>query len=383
MIGARSLGAVARVLGVLACLSVGCACAPAPPPTAERPAAAPHAASAEPSVSASATVASVDAPPAGAAPPSPEPVRFLAVGDVMLSRRVAGRIREAGDPELPFRALAPLFASVDFTFGNLEGPFSDHDAFTDTDDPDASVLNVPRANVEGLARHHFALMNLANNHVMDQGVRGVTETRKILAARGIAFTGAGTSLDEAWEPAVVTVRGVRIALVGASFCSVNDHGERRTSTVARIQDEDRLARSLAKARSEADFVIATMHAGNQYDERPTPDETRFAKAALAAGADVVIGAHPHVLQRIDVVNGHFVFYSLGNFVFDHKPIDTRRSVAVRFELSADEGSRGKLRHVEILPVLIDGVTPRLADDHEAEPILERLGQHERTLPLPD
>lgn len=303
----------------------------------------------------------------------PAPVRFLAVGDVMLSRKVAGRILEAGDPLLPFRGLAPLFESVDFTFANLEGPFSDHDTFANVDDPDISIFNVPRANVEGLVKYRFSLLNLANNHMMDQGPKGVAETRALLASRGLFFTGAGASLDEAWEPAVITVRGVRVALVGASYCSVNDMGQRKNPFVARIEDEPRLEAAIAKARSRADYVIATMHAGTQYVAEPTPSESRFAQAALRAGADIVIGGHPHVLQRVERTGGKLVFYSLGNFIFDHKPTATRQSVAIEIELSASEGERGKVRKVEVIPVFIDGVTPRAATETERRDVLAALG----------
>ncbi len=310
---------------------------------------------------------------------APDPVRFLAVGDVMLSRKVAGSIRAAHDPLLPFRALAPLFDGVDFTFANLEGPFSGSEAFADVDDPRASVFNVPPANVAGLVKHRFSLLNLANNHVMDQGPKGVGYTRALLAEQGLVFTGAGATLDEAWEPAFVTVRGVRVGLVGASYCSINDGGKTRNPHVARIEDEDRLARALAKARAGADFVIATMHAGVEYAETPNPAQRRFAEAAVAAGADVVIGAHPHVLEPIDQVSGKLVFYSLGNFVFDHKPAATRRSVAVRLTLSARPKERGKLERVELYPMFIDGVTPRPATPEEARGVLAALRVEKTTL----
>jgi poly-gamma-glutamate synthesis protein (capsule biosynthesis protein) len=313
-------------------------------------------------------------------------VTFLTVGDVMLSRNVAATMKDAGDPLLPFRPTAALLASVDFVFGNLESPFSGGDHFVRSSDPTNSVLNAPRANLQGLSEHHFKILNLANNHVLDQGLGGLRYTREQLKARGIKTIGAGDTLDEAWAPEVVEAQGIKVGFVGASYTSVNDNGKSRNRYVARMDDRARLTAAIGRSRAESDFVVVTMHAGTEYSPRPNRDQVEFAHAAIDLGADIVFGAHPHVIQPVEVYRGKYIFYSLGNFIFDHETKPTKEGLAVKTSLRARApgheqgtpaaGGRGRVRleSLEILPVVIENhSTPRLATRDEASSILSGAG----------
>ena len=374
--GTKGVRGALGAVGALAVVSASAACGQAPPP-APRADVVATAATPTPTPSAAPSVAPEPPPP-----PAPKPVTFLAVGDVMLSRKVAARITQHKDPNYPFARMADVFASVDFTFANLEGPFSKSNAFVDTDNPQISVLNVPLAHFPPLVTHRFSVLNLANNHIMDQGRDAMLLTRELARTNGLRTTGAGANLDEAWEPAFVEVRGVKLAFVGASYCSVNDNGTLRNPYVARIDDEKRLAAALAKARAGADFVVATMHAGNEYEDRPNFVARRFAKLAVAGGADVVFGAHPHVVQTVEREGGKWVFYSLGNFIFDHIPQKHREGLAVKVTLAAHGEKKGKALSYELMPVIVeDRCAPRLATEAEAAPIMVRLGQSQRSLPV--
>lgn len=161
-------------------------------------------------------------------------------------------------------------------------------------------------------------MNLANNHALDQGEDGLKTTKNLLTQIGIASTGAGETTEEAWMPTIIEKNGIKIAFIGASYTSYNDDGSRRSPLVARMQDTDKLISALQEAKKKADIVVVTMHAGVEYTRNPTPLQETFAHTAIDHGADIVIGAHPHWIQKIENYQGKYIFYSLGNFVFDQE-----------------------------------------------------------------
>lgn len=306
------------------------------------------------------------------------------MGDILLSRGVAACIADHGDPNAPFRHVAPLLASADFSFGNLESPFSASDQFSVSS---ANIFNTPRAHVRGLVDHRFRIVSLANNHVLDQGVAGLRTTLRHLADHGVATVGAGLDADAAWQPAVVESRGIRIGFVGASYASVNDSGTLRSPYVARLDDRDRLGPAIEKARASADVVVVTMHAGREYNPHVHPSQTVFAHAAIDLGADVVFGAHPHVLQRVERYRDRYIFYSLGNFIFDHVRPGTRQGLAVRSRIRASAAPSSVRRaaaieRFELQAVVIeDRCAPRPASESETENILASVGLSEAVLTM--
>ncbi|MBI4705199.1 MAG: CapA family protein [Deltaproteobacteria bacterium] len=334
--------------------------------------------------------APVATPDAGA-PPGPPSVSFLTVGDVMLSRLVAAAIEKAGDPLLPWRNVAALLGSVDFTFANLEAPISGADRFSAGP---AQIFNTPRAYAQGLVEHRLRIVNLANNHALDQGLGGLVHTLAFLREHGIETIGAGPTAAQAWRPAVVEARGVRIGFVGASEASVNTSRKIWLDYVARIEDKGRLRGAIAELRQKADFVVATMHAGIEYVPRHYGPQRLFARAAIDYGADLVLGSHPHVVQDVEIYRGRYIFYSLGNFVFDHSRPHTTEAVAVKTVLriesagtdsgaEAGAGRRVRLDRLELVPLVIENqCCPRPAGEAEAGAILQRMGLSEPVLQPP-
>lgn len=342
------------------------ACA-APPASPIPPAASTVAES--PAAQTSVVVASPPAPePTVTAPAGPPNVRFLAVGDVLLSRGVAAAIRAADDPMLPYRGMKDRFAAVDFTFANLEFPFSSETLVPVR----GNIFNAPQPWAAGLVEHDFRVLNLANNHAMDQGERGLFDTIALCQELKLVCFGAGKNEREAWTPGVIDVNGIRVGFVGASYSSVNDSGKTWLRFVARIEDKHRLKAAIETMKADGvDFVVATMHAGIEYVDKPFGPQTLFADAALKFGADMVIGAHPHVVQPAVEREGRWVFHSLGNFIFDQNEPKTDEGAALDITLiRGDEGVR--LSRLEVVPVVIDNGTPRPADAERAKGILARM-----------
>lgn len=300
---------------------------------------------------------------------------FVAVGDIMLSRGVAAAINRAGSPDMVFKPLEDLLLASDFNFGNLESPVSGNDSRLGK----GLVFNARADHASVLSRYKFNVLNLANNHALDQGVAGLRNTRKFLDEKGLIHLGTGDDLNEAWKYKVYESKGVRIAFIGASYASINDGGVARNDYVARIEDHDRLAASVRAARDDSDLVVVTMHAGIEYVRRPEKGQIEFAHAAIDAGADIVIGAHPHWPQIVEEYKGRMIYYSLGNFVFDQRKPETKKAIVLKISVVAPAGAeRANIESIEVIPVVID-IAPRRAPDGEARSILASIGVSEPIL----
>ena len=310
-------------------------------------------------------------------------VSFLAVGDIMLSRGVASSIVRSGNPHLPFEKMADVLRSTDFNFGNLEVPISGNNNVLGK----GLTFNMHERDLAGLKAYNFKMLNLANNHAMDQGLKGLRQTQKYLAENNLTFLGVGDNLEQAWQPKTIVVKGVKIGFVGASYASFNDGAAARNDYVARIEDTQRLKKSIEQLKAEgADFIVATMHAGVEYTRRPHQPQIDFARAAIDFGADIVIGSHPHWAQIFEQYKGKYIFYSLGNFIFDQTwSRDTMEGLTLRITLQNRKSSvsQTRIEQIELLPVVIENAsTPRPANEAEAKQILEKIGATEKIIKPP-
>ena len=308
--------------------------------------------------------------------PTHPPARatFMAVGDIMLSRGVARVIDRARDPLVPFYELESELLSSDFNFGNLESPVSGHDDRL----AEETTFNARKGDITGLVKYKFKVVNLANNHALDQGIPGLRFTRAFLAQHGVEYLGVGDNQHEAWMPKVIEANGLKIGFIGASYASINDGGAARNNYVARIEDESRLRKAIDRAKLAADLVVVTMHAGIEYVRDPDGLQQRFARFAVDSGADIVIGAHPHWVQYVEEYRGKPIFYSLGNFIFDQRKPETMLGLMLKIHVSrADAGQGAVIDKIELLPVVSERMgIPRMATRAEARSALQRIEVHD-------
>jgi poly-gamma-glutamate capsule biosynthesis protein CapA/YwtB (metallophosphatase superfamily) len=301
----------------------------------------------------------------------PTEISFLAMGDIMLSRNVAGQISKNNqDANWPFAKLATLLKQSNFNFANLESPFSGTNDYPTTG---SLVFNAPMWTLPGLIDNNFKVLNLANNHAYDQSQAGLLNTKRLLESSEIISLGAGKDLNEAWEGRVYEINGIKIGFIGASYASVNDGGVIKNNNVARIEDTARLKQSIATLKTKADFIVVTMHAGTEYMRKPNQGQIDFAHSAIDSGADIVIGAHPHWIQTTEVYEGKPIFYSLGNFVFDQMfSQDTKEGLMLDINLEKSE-QLTSLKQIKLLPVIIENYgQPRLANPTEQQSILQKI-----------
>ena len=296
-----------------------------------------------------------------------------AVGDVMLAGRWAAQIRESGYAS-PFRAVAAELKNGDITIANLESPIAcggrefTGKKFRFRAEPEvAAALNSAGIN----------LVTLANNHSMDFGGGALTETMNNLEGAGIAWIGAGENLAAARKAAFYTIKGRKIAFLGYSLTRPVEFfaGRNRPGTAPAF--EKIFVEDISRARQEADHVIVSFHWGTEGRSDTQPYQRAVAHKAIDAGADVIIGHHPHVLRGIERYKTGIVFYSLGNFAFASKGRSTDTGAMVRLRFS-DERREAELLPLDILHRRV-GFQPQPVSGKQAARIIEQLNILSRPL----
>jgi len=270
------------------------------------------------------------------------PVTLAFVGDVMLDGAPGATIRAGSDP---FARVAAELASVDAAIANLECAVATTGAPVDK----IYTFRAEPAVVPVLARH-FASVSLANNHTGDYGPKALLETMALLDAASIPYFGAGRDLRAAHRALVIERRGVRIALLGYDeFLPRAFAAGSSWPGVAWSEDEDVVADIRAARAQGADIVIPFMHWGWEYEPKPSLRQRELARRMIDAGADAVVGSHPHVTQTAEYYRGRPVIYSLGNFVFDgFEAPETRTGWILELELrkTGATGFRTKVVHLD-------------------------------------
>ncbi|MCJ7484934.1 MAG: CapA family protein [Candidatus Aminicenantes bacterium] len=214
------------------------------------------------------------------------------------------------DPDAVYGDMLPVLRSADLRIVNCECALT---AARKSVWKSGAVFKGLPAHVAGLTRVPFEVACLANNHVFDYGIRGFRDTLDVLRRNGIRTVGAGLSLKEALSPLTVLVKGTRVTIL--NFSEGEDLTASRGGPGVCGWELDRLLAIVRKFKKRGDFVIAVGHAGLEYVPFPPPYVVEAYRALAEAGADCVIGHHPHVPQGLEVRGGRLVAYSLGNFVF--------------------------------------------------------------------
>lgn len=293
-------------------------------------------------------------PQAQDVPGAKQPVTILFVGDIMLDRTVATRIKRAKDWSYPFAFVGDLkagsFGVYDMVVGNLEGPVG-----TKRLPPVKSIdfLFDPQV-IPALQTAGFDALSQANNHALDQGHAGFGESYRRLYEAGLNPFGHETRDDVESALVILERRGRKIALLGFN-------------TTSNPIDPKSAGEAMSQAHSQADFVIPVVHWGNEYQSKPHKSQVELAHWFIDQGADAVIGGHPHWMQSIEAYRGRPIVYSLGNFVFDQDwSSETMLGLAVGLTL-ADGRSE-----LELMPLKIEKSQPSSLDGKEKAIRLERL-----------
>lgn len=283
-------------------------------------------------------------------PAAPPETRLLFGGDVMLSRFVAKIARQHQDPAWPLRDLAPVLRDADLAFVNLEAPFSDRGHLVES----GMVFKAEPEMVQALAAAGIGLVSTANNHARDCGSYGVDFTLDWLEKHGIATVGSAKTPELAHAGTVLERNHVRFGFLAYTYDQANGiHAD--IDLRIPVMDKTRMRGDVQNLLARADVAIVSMHAGTEYAPSPNAQQKDFARAAIDAGATLVVGHHPHVVQPWERYRNGVIFYSLGNLVFDQ----FQRAETQRGELARVTFKGAALSNVEILPVKIVNTVPKL------------------------
>ncbi|MFA6382622.1 MAG: CapA family protein [Candidatus Buchananbacteria bacterium] len=262
------------------------------------------------------TVAKIKEPAVIALPEFAKPdseITLLAVGDIMLSRSVEQLMIKQNDFTLPFKPLAKITSAADIAFGNLETAIlSGRPILTD----EFNFRTDPKV-IAGLKLGGFDLVSLANNHAPNFGQAGLLSTFQELGKNQINYVGAGRNLATAQRPVILERQGIKLGFLAYVYPGL-PASYQATENAAGINSMDlaQLKIDIANLKNRVDFVIVSMHAGTEYAAKPNQEQIDFAHAAIDAGASLIIGHHPHVVQTFEKYQNGYIIYSLGNFVFD-------------------------------------------------------------------
>lgn len=298
-----------------------------------------------------------------------ETVTITFAGDILFDENYAIMTRVVGNNEISNGIAPELIAemkSADIMMLNNEFPYSD--GGTPIEEKQFTFRARP-STVSYLNDLGVDIVSLANNHAYDYGEAAFFDTMTTLEEAGITYVGAGRNLQEARRPVYYIINNMKIAIVSATQIERLDNPDTKGATdsgagVFRCWNGDKLLETVREARENSDFVIVYLHWGTENEETIDWAQEKQAAEVAEAGADLIVGAHPHCLQQISVVRGIPVMYSLGNFWFNSRTMDTGI-----LKVTVDESG---IQSYQFIPCLQSGSRTTLLQGEEKKRILDHM-----------
>ena len=303
-------------------------------------------------------------------------ISLTTVGDIIPGRTVAQKMAQNGTA-YPFDNIAPYVTGADIVYGNLECPLSDRI------NPPYEGMNfiAPSKTIDGIKKCGINIVSLANNHSTNFGENTFLDTLDLLKTNDIKYFGGGKDLAEATSAQIFETKGKKIAFLnynsvigsmnaqadspGVSWINMQPWSQDDPSDIKKVQD------AVVLAKLKSDLVVVCFHWGKEYEQIPIDSQRNMAHAACDAGADLIIGTHPHCIQAVEAYNGKFIAYSLGNFVFDQMWSEqTTLGIIAKYQF------KGKnLTKIELLPYKIaDYSQPNILEGADAQKVTDNLFQ---------
>lgn len=291
-------------------------------------------------------------------------LKIYAVGDIMLGEQplcnnfgVSSVIKRRGADYL-FDNVRSRFNDGDIVFGNLECSIMSGDSIKKRK---PRFFCAENGVVKSLKNANFNVLSVANNHIMENGESIFQNTVRLLKDSDIHPVGISDNLTKLY------INNYKVAFLAYSFIEDNIPHPKYN----KISSEETILRDIQKNRSDADLIIISLHWGHEYVPYPSPNQIQIGRKLIDAGADIIIGGHPHVTQSYEIYKGHPIFYSLGNFIFDHTYIPTTRE---SFIAEITIGDSRDLIGVNIIPIIANekSYQPQLVDFPQMENSINRV-----------
>ncbi|WP_411349590.1 CapA family protein [Paenibacillus sp. WLX2291] len=287
-------------------------------------------------------------------------------GDVMFSGKVGELLAQKGY-DYPYQYVSKLFTSDDLTVVNLETPVTSSD--TTAANKTYTFKSSPEA-LPHMAAAGIDAVNLANNHILDQGVGGLTDTIKQLDQSGVSYVGAGNDSTRAYQPMYFERKGIKIALLGFSrvIPETSWNAGKNQPGVATAYDATAAQAAIREAKSNADLVVVVAHWGVERSDTTVDHQTDLAHRFIDAGADLVVGGHPHVLQGLEQYKGKWIAYSTGNFIFTRSLTEKTWDTGVFQAVCSVKGECS----MKVIPYTANLGQPVPMAEQQAQTLLQRL-----------
>jgi poly-gamma-glutamate capsule biosynthesis protein CapA/YwtB (metallophosphatase superfamily) len=329
-------------------------------------------------------------------------VTFAAAGDVIPHEAVKQAAAAASEGEAGWTAffsdVADVFEGADFGFVNLETPVAPENSHGTK----AFLFNAPVELPKALKASGIKIVSFANNHVMDQGWAGFAESREQLKQAGLLFAGTSDNAATAWQPVIIEANGIKVGWLGMTRWlngsrnpdkddqpHVNFFPYPGEANGAPGADEATVLAAVKAAKAQCDMLVVSVHWGIEYATAPRPEDVDLAHKIMEAGATVIVGAHPHVLQPVETYKTQdgrntIIFYSLGNFLSNQSRTyvdglnpdsngEPRDELIALFSAVRNDygpaGVRVELGHVGVLPVWEENNRNEIAVGRTKTPVI--------------
>lgn len=300
---------------------------------------------------------------------APREITLAFGGDTLLDLRIGETIKAYG-PDYPWEGVAPTFQAADIAMVNLESCVSTRGTPCDK----RWVFRARPETLAGVKNAGIDIVSVANNHVYDYGPEAFLDTLDHLEDHGLLYTGAGRNLAEATRPVIIEAGGYQVAFLAATqwFVSAGVAGPSKAGVCVTNFHADELIDIIArlKADGEADYVVVNFHWGTEGNHHIDAYQQELGRSMIDAGADLVIGHHPHLLQGIEVYKDRIIVYSLSNFVFTYTSRATMDSGI--FTVTLDKHGIAAAR---LIPVYTAGGRPVLEEGDDYHRIIREVNEY--------
>ena len=278
--------------------------------------------------------------------------KVILTGDILLDRGVRRVIEHHGVDHLFSDGIDSVFRAAQIVVGNLECPA------TKIESPvfKRFIFRGEPEWLNALRQHGFTHLNLANNHSIDQGRKGLIDTRENIIKAGMTPIGAGENMKEASDPVLLTEQPRRVWLVSSLRLALENYAYLPDQPCVSQEPMDSLLERVHRLRTadSTAVIIVSLHWGGEHTLQPVPRQRHDAHQLILAGADILVCHHTHTLQTIEDYHGKKIYYSIGNFIFDQqKPLNSRACIVA---LTIREDSLD----VETIPIEIRQCVPQIA-----------------------
>lgn len=271
---------------------------------------------------------------------------IVAVGDIMLGGTAQEILIKEGY-DYPFKHVKPLLSNADIVIGNLEGPLTSICNSSMELDKEYVFRSPEDKAGAALKNAGFNLLSLANNHILDYGVEGMNDTINTLEKLGIKSVGAGNNSTQARSGTIMHTPNGKLGFLSYSLTFPESFWATDSSAGTAFGHEKQITADIKRLKNLTDGVIVSFHWGREKTSELRPYQPKLARAAIDAGASLVLGHHPHILQAMEKYKSGLILYSLGNFVFGSYSLDAKTSVVARITLN-----KGAFHSAEFIPINI-------------------------------